>query len=355
MRRIYLDYASLTPVDKGVIKEMKKYMNEDFMNPSALYSSAVNSKKAIEKAKKIIADIIHAHPDEIVFTSGGTESNQLVLNNKINKKIIISSIEHSSIIENDNYIHIPVSKEGIIDLDKLKESITSDTTLVSIMLVNNEIGIIEPIHDIAKIVRDARKKFNSPFPLLHTDASQAGNSLELFVEKMGIDFMTLDGSKIYGPRGCGILFVKRNTMQIIRKGTENLPAIMGFAYALSKSQNNLQKENIRIKEIRDYFISEMMKLDKDIKINGSLKDSIPNILNISIPNIDSEFFVLQLDAKGIECSTKSACLRDQDESYVLKEIKADSKTSIRFSFGRFTKKTDIKKVIKEISKILQKR
>lgn len=344
MKRIYLDYASLTPIDKGVLKEMKKYSSEDYSNPSSIHASGIKAKKALEGARVRTAKVLHAHEDEIIFTSGGTESNHLALKGN---KVIISSTEHSSIIKQENTIKIPVDKNGLIDLEILKKSITSETTLVSVMMVNNEIGSIQPIQEIAKIVRDASKSFNKKI-FFHTDACQAFMHLPIYVEKLGIDFLTLDGAKIYGPRGVGMLYVKRGTLEIERAGTENLPGIMGFAYALELGEKMREKETVHVSNLKNFFFSELQKLNKDIKVNGSLEHSSAHILNISIPNIDSEFFVLQLDAKGIECSTKSACLRDEDESYVLKAIGANSKTSVRFSFGRMTTQRDLKVVLKII-------
>lgn len=353
MKRIYLDYASLTPIDKGVLKQINKFSKREYSNPSALYASAVKAKSAIEEAKQRIAKALHSHPDEIIFTSGGTESNHLILNNFLNKQIIISNIEHSSIIKHAGTINIPVNQNGQVDLDLLKKSITNETALVSIMMVNNEIGTIEPIAEIAKIVRDYRKSNNSPLPLLHTDASQAPIHLPIYVEKLGIDLLTLDGNKLYGPRGVGMLYVKRGSVDISRAGTENLPGIMAFAYALEIAEKMREKETKRILEFKEFFLSEIKKINKDIKVNGT--NTIPHILNISIPDIDSEFFVLQLDAKGIECSTKSACLHDEDESYVLKAIGANSADSVRFSFGRYTTKGELKKVLKVVKGVLVKK
>ncbi len=238
----------------------------------------------------------------------------------------------------------------------LKESLTPDTALVSIMTVNNEIGSIEPIHEIAKIVRDANKRMNTTI-LFHTDACQAPIHLPLYVEKLGVDMMSLDGHKIYGPRGVGMLYVKRSAqmeLKIERAGTENVPAIMGFVYALELAEKKREKEMKRISDLRDYFVEELKNIDSKIKINGSLENSIAHILNISLPIADSEFFILQLDARGIECSTKSACLRDEDVSYVLKAIGADSRISVRFSLGKYTTKSDIKRAVKAIAEILQK-
>ena len=348
MRRIYLDYASLTPIDKRVSKIVNKYSTGDYSNPSALYASAVNAKKAMEDAKVRIAKILHAHADEILFTSGGTESNQLAL---AGHKTLISEIEHSSIINQNATLKVSVTADGILDLEDLKKKITPDITLVSVMMVNNEIGTIQPIQDIAKIVRDYRKAHNTQYPLLHTDACQAFIHIPINLEKLGVDMLTLDGHKVYGPRGIGMLYVKRSAPRITRAGTENIPAIMGFATALEIAEKMREKETIRISEIKNYFIDNLK--DKKIQLNGSLEKTVPHILNISIPNIDNEFFVLQLDAKGIECSTKSACLKDSDESYVLKAIGANSKNSIRFSFGRFTKLSDIKKTLKITKNIVK--
>jgi cysteine desulfurase len=352
MKRIYLDYASLTPIDKRVAREITKYSTRNYGNPSALYASAVHSKKALVNARTRIAHILHAHPDEIFFTASGTEANNLGLRG-VSGHQVISAIEHTSIIETvgNKTTVVGVDSDGVINLEELKKAITAETTLVSIMLVNNEIGTIQPLADIAKIVRDARKKFGTDI-LLHTDACQAG-LLPLHVEKMGVDMMTLDGHKIYGPRGVGMLYVRRGVKLTplitgggqekgLRSGTENIPGIMGFALALEIADKLRDKEFKRHSELKKYFMSQL----KNIKINGAFEKTSPHILNISIPGIDNEFFVLKLDAKGIECSTKSACLRDEDESYVLKQIGADSRTSIRFSFGRETTKSDLKKVAK---------
>jgi cysteine desulfurase len=352
MKKVYLDYASLTPIDKKVAKFMKKYESMDYGNPSALYGSGVAAKKVLLESKEKIAKVIHAHVDEIIFTANGTEANELVLNMvPQGKQIIISDIEHSSIILNPNSIHIPVDKNGVVDLDQLKKAIMPDTFLISIMLVNNEIGTIEPITEIAKIVRHYRKANNSIYPLLHTDACQAFTTVPVNVEKLGVDLLTLDSHKTYGPRGVGMLYVKRG-IKITRGGTENIPGIAGFAFALENADKIRDKEVARLSELKTYFIDGLKKINLEIKVNADLTLTSAHIINISIPNIDNEFFLFQLDAKGIECSTKSACLKDEDESYVLKAIGADSSTSLRFSFGRYTTKSDIKYTLKTIENIL---
>jgi cysteine desulfurase len=389
VKRIYLDYASLTPVDKRVQKEIKKYSGVEYGNPSALYASAVSAKNAIANARTRVAEVLHAHADEIFFTASGTEANNIALRafgtaahgSQTGAHIVVSSIEHSSIIETaralekkgNKVTYISVNSNGLVDLENFKKSLTPETILVSVMLVNNEVGTIEPIQDIAKIVRDFRKKNNSVFPLLHTDACQA-SLLPLHVEKLGVDLITLDGHKIYGPRGVGMLYIRRSVLvglkiepvitgggqeKGLRSGTENVPGIMGFALALERTDALREKESRRLSALRTYFIDELKKKIPQAKVNGVNENPVhngatgglyeltsPHIVNVSIPGIDNEFFVLKLDAKGIECSTKSACLKDEDESYVLRAMDLDSSSSIRFSFGRETTKNDLKKVIK---------
>ena len=416
--RIYLDYASLTPVDTRVLREMGKFSTMDFANPSSLYMEGVAAKKALEDGRKRVAGFLHAHSDEIVFTSGGTEANGLALEGAgraarhtgIEKPhLIISAIEHSSVIEAANMMEkhgvevtrLGVDASGRISLDELKKSIKPNTFMVSIMTVNNEIGTIQPIREIAKIIRHARKGFSdkgreaklSTYPLFHTDAAQAALYGDLNMENFGVDLLTLDASKVYGPRGMGALYVKRGTPiepiiygggqeRGLRSGTENIPAIMGFAKALELATSERVKESARVSELRQILIEGLKAIRSDIFVNPAEIDAAegnggtspvlksakyskvttkvvtstksPHILNVSIPGIDSEFFVLQLDVRGIACSTKSSCLRDADESYVLKAIGANSSESVRFSFGRWTDKGDLKKALKAIKEILKK-
>ena len=397
MKRIYLDYASLTPIDPRVTRLMKKYSSSKYANPSSLYKEGVAAKKALAEGRQMVADYINSHADEIIFTAGGTEANNLAIRGVARSAvragvktphIIISEIEHSSIIETVDELEkhgcevtrLTVNKDGIISLDELKKVIRPNTVLVSIMMVNNEIGSVQPIKEIAKIVRNARKVSEaiskiSSYPLLHTDAAQALYE-EINMDNLGVDLLTLDGGKVYGPRGVGALYIKREILENkliesvfsgggqekgLRPGTENLPGIMGFAKAFELVKKEAVFRQLKTSEFRKMFIEGLIKIRPDIIINGNLNSGefqgiktpqAPHILNISIPGIDNEFFLFQLDAKGVACSTKSSCLRDEEESYVLKSIGADSKTSLRFSFGRFTKLGDIKKTLKVISKLL---
>ncbi len=379
-KRIYLDHASLTPIDPRVMREMKAYSGPEYANPSSIYKEGVTAKKALEKARASAASFLHAHQGEIVFTSGGTEANGLALEgagraahrNGIQKPhIIISAIEHSSIMETADMLEkhgvevtrIPVNAGGTVSAEEIRKAIKASTYMVSIMTVNNEIGTIQPIREIAKAVRWARTNVTKTrYPLFHTDAAQAMLYENLNVDQLGVDLMTLDGGKACGPRGIGALYVRRDTPieQIIygggqesglRSGTENIPAICGFAKALEIAAEEKAPETARLQELKRYFMAELLKIRPDIRANGAGPAS-PHILNVSIPGIDNEFFVLRLDAKGVAASTKSSCLRDMEGSYVLAAIGADSKASVRFSFGRWTKKGDLKAALKILAKTL---
>lgn len=377
-RRIYLDYASLTPIDRRVLAVMNKYSSNEYANPSSWYKEGVSAKKVLDVSRKSVAESIGAHADEIVFTSGGTESNNIAILGAIeslrsggleykNMHVITSAIEHSSVMEcflslkekGVEVDFIGVDSTGTVLLDELKKKIRPNTVLVSIMTVNNEVGSIQPIRDIAKIIRKVRK---DNLPILHTDASQAFLYNDIDMSKLGVDLLTLDGSKVYGPRGIGALYVRRDVSlkpiifgggqeKGLRSGTENVPSIAGFAKALEIVKAERQKEMVRIDSLRQIFIKGLNGLKKGITINGPENTYSPHILNVSIPNIDNEFFVLQLDAKGVACSTKSSCLRDEEESYVLRAMGLDSHNSVRFSMGRNTKESDIKRVLAYLKNI----
>jgi cysteine desulfurase len=366
------------------MREMKKFSAPKYANPSSWYKEGVAAKKVMEASREIVADFLHAHPDEIVFTSGGTEANNLAILGAfqvvkeaglLNPHLTISSIEHSSIMEIANMLEkhgcevtrLRVDRNGSIDLNELNRSIKPNTFMISIMTVNNEIGTVQPIREIAKIIRHTRKQNGGKYPLFHTDAAQAAIYNDLNVEKLGVDLLTLDGSKVYGPRGIGALYVKRGTpiKPIIfgggqesgmRSGTENLPGIAGFAKALEIAQSDDPTVQLfKVRNLRAMMIEGLRAIRPDIKVNGPAEgESVsPHILNVSIPGIDNEFFVLRLDANGIAVSTKSSCLRDEKESYVLKAMSGNSKESVRFSFGRWTKDRNIKKVLKIIARLVQ--
>lgn len=371
MKKVYLDYASLTPIDGKVFAFSKKYTGEDYMNSSSIHEPGISAKRVLKETREITAKAIGASADEIIFTGSGTEANNIALQPSSLQNIVISNIEHSSIMKKAEMLEkdgikvsrIKVLENGIIDLKSLKDAIGKETALVSVMLVNNETGVIQPIKEIARIIKEKKKEFNSLYPLFHTDACQAISTFKINARELGVDMMTLDSHKAYGPRGVGMLYIRRG-VEIkpimfggeqemgIRAGTENLPGIAGFAFALSLCEKNAEKENKRLASLKKYFIEGLRKINPEIKINGDLANSSPHILNISIPGIDAEFMVIKLSERGVFCSTKSACLYHEDESYVLKAMNADSKSSLRFSFGRNTKKNDLAFALKMIKDAL---
>jgi cysteine desulfurase len=381
-KKIYLDYASATPLEKDVLFVMNKIFKENFANSSAIHDLGVQSKNILSESRKNIAKIIDAHQNEIIFTSGSTESNNLAITGIITKNlphVITSNIEHSSVLEVFKYLtenklaevtYVPVERSGIIDPKKIKKVMRKETILVSVMYANNEIGTIQPIKEIAKEIRHFNK-LNNTKVLLHTDATQAINYLEINVEKLGIDMMSFNAGKIYGPKGIGALYIRRRTpvRKIIfggdqeygvRAGTENLASVVGFANALEITEKIKEKENKRLKKLQDYFIKKLQNLekDKDIVLNGDLENRLPNNINITIPKIPSDLLVIELSARGIMVSAKSACKSGEEgESYVIKAIKpeADQENgSIRFSLGRSTTKEDLDFTLKSLKEILTK-
>ncbi|MCF7835823.1 MAG: cysteine desulfurase [Candidatus Marinimicrobia bacterium] len=384
MKRVYLDHSATTPTDPSVKKAMDSFWCEDFGNASAIYEEGRVAKKAISEARLKVASILNAKADEIIFVAGGTESDNLAVlgsaraHSQKGKHIITSKIEHHAILhacdalQKDGFeiTEIGVDKDGIIDLKQLKNALRKDTVLVSVMLANNEIGTIQPIKEIAKIIRSFRKTNNikENFPFFHTDAVQTPSYLDLNVDKLGVDLMSLNGSKIYGPKGIGILYKKRGVKiepliygggqeNNFRSGTENIPAIVGFAKALELAQKTREKELEKQTKLRDYFIENILKMP-DTVLNGSQEDRLPNNINVSFRGVEGEAIVLYLDAKGISCSTGSACNSDSLEaSHVIRAIKRDSKYSngsVRFSMGKSTTKQDIDYVLEVLPGVIKK-
>jgi cysteine desulfurase len=336
----------------------------------------VEAFKQLESARGSVAKALEVHSEEIVFTSGGTESNNLAIKgiletwkekNLGTPHVITTTIEHPSIkellkkLEGKNLCrvtYINVDSEGIINLKELKESLTKETVLVSIMYVNNEIGTIQPISEVSKIVRAYRKDNNQVYPYIHTDACQAALFCPLRVPSLGIDLLTLDGSKIYGPRGCGILFVRRGvtlTPELFggdqekerRAGTENVASASGFAVALELAQKEKDAESKRISVLRDLALFSIQKAIPQVEVNGSMNNRVPNNINICLKGIDAEFAVLKLDVKGVCISSVTSCRtkKEDSSSYVIEAMgkKDCSKSSLRITLGRFTTKSDIKR------------
>lgn len=389
MKRIYLDNAATTPVDKRVEKSMRPYLRKEFGNPSALYREGVTARRAVDDARRSVAQMLSAHPDEIVFTGSGTESDNLailgVLNplggwtpKSVKPHIVTSAIEHPAVLEvckaleRDNIAdvtYVGVDERGVVNPKDVKEALRPETVLVSIMYANNEIGTVQPIREIAKVIRGWRKTHGSKYPYFHTDACQATNYLDMNVLRLGVDLLTFNGSKIYGPKGVGALFIKKGTDVApmiygggqengLRAGTENVHAIVGFAQACKIAEEMKEKETARLTDLRDYFIKNLLSNIPGSILNGDENERLPNNVNISIPNIDSEQLVIELDTKGVAASARSACKsRDYESSYVIMALgrkPLENEGGVRFSLGRDTKKKDIDYVLKVMPKIVEK-
>jgi len=382
--KVYLDNAATTPVDKKVLKAMQPYWSKNFGNPSSLYKLGQNTKRAIEKSRKDIADILSCAPNEIIFTGGGTASINLALKGVMqyfkleeDKKshLIVSSIEHPAVLNTAEYLGelgyevsiLPVNVDGLVELETLKKVIKSNTTLISVMMANNEVGTIQPIREIGKYLEKINKDRENKI-YFHTDACQAAGFLDINVNKLHIDLLTLNGSKIYGPKGIGILYVKQGTPlnplihgggqeNDLYSGTENIPGIVGLSTALKLVNNNKEKENKRLIKLREYLVSEIeSKIDKTI-FNGHRKKRLPNNVNISFIDVEGEAVLLYLDEIGIQISVGSACAsKDLDPSHVILALGCPYEVahgSIRFSLGKHTTKKNLKYVMKKLPGIIE--
>ncbi len=376
MKEIYLDHAATTYVDDEVKKEMDKYFSKIYGNPGSFNNAGLIAKNAVDDARDKIASILNCKPNEIIFTGSGTESINLaiqgVASNLKNKgrHIITSSIEHHSVLETCKYLekdgfeisYVNVDKNGIIKPEKIEKSIRKDTILITVMYANNEIGTIQPIKEISKIA----KKNNI---LMHTDACQAAGYLDINVNNLNIDLMSLNGSKIYAPKGIGILY-KKDNVKIkpliygggqefnLRSGTENVPGIVGIAKALELVQKNKEKETIRLIKLRDKLINGILKNIPKSFLNGDREKRLPNNVNISILDIEGESLILYLNEKKVYASTGSACSsKSLEPSHVILALGNSYEVahgSIRFTLGKRNKEEDINYVIKILPGIVKK-
>ncbi|MFA6273074.1 MAG: cysteine desulfurase family protein [Candidatus Paceibacterota bacterium] len=369
--RIYLDYAATPPATQAEPCEALRAGTALIGNSSSIHQEGVKAKKMLEIARRKTAAFFGGRPEEIIFTSGGTESNNLAIFGAIGtgKHAITTVIEHSSVLECFRELekrgvevdYLPVNNEGILELKILEKALRPETALVSVGYANGEIGVIQPIGKISKLLLDS--------VIFHIDASQAPLYLNCEKETLGADLITVDGHKIYGPLGAGALFIRRGIKlkplmfgggqeNGLRPGTENLPAIVGLADALESAKKNRGKESLRLTKLRDFFIAEIEKEIPNAILNGDRDKRLPNIINFSFSGKEAEFLALQLDAAGIAVATKSACLKNERESYVIKALGGDlnrATSSIRFSFGKDTKKSDLEYTVKVLRKLILRR
>ncbi len=368
-KQIYLDTGATTRVDPRVVESMQPYFNEKYGNASSAHSKGEEAKKALENSRKTIAKALNAKPEEIIFTSGGTESNNIAIksiaftNRDKGNHIITSKIEHDCILESCKWLekqdfkitYLDVDSEGFVKPEVLEKAITKDTILVSIIHGNNEIGTIQDL----KSLGDICKKHNVYF---HTDACQSFTKTDL--DSKDADLITLNAHKIHGPKGVGCLFVKQGTNIEawqhggghefgLRSGTENIPAIVGFAKAVEIANKN---HVIYMTKLRDQIISELLKIG-NAKLNGPKENRLCNNINICFKGIDAPSLGSKLDNKGISSSLASACSANNDElSHVLKAIglsNEDANSSIRLTLSRFTTQEDVDYAIKVISKTVK--
>ena len=400
-------------MDKRVKKAMEPFWMENFGNPNALYKEGLIARNAVETAREDAAKILGARAKEIIFTNGGTESDNLAifgvargnldiecpLGHSMSKfHIITTKFEHHAVLNSCKQLekqgfevtYLDVGKEGVVNPKDVAKALRPETVLVSIMYANNEIGTIQPIREIAKVIRSVKKKGGgnfvplrtdeegnptgtkippSFFPLFHTDACQAPGYLDLNVERLGVDLLTLNGSKIYGPKGIGLLYVKDGVKlqpllyggeqeRKLRPGTENVPAIAGLAEALKIADKDREKESARLVKLRDYFINRLLGEIPKTVLNGHPAQRLPNNINVSILDAEGESIVLYLDEAGVACSTGSACTSENLEpSHVIMALgkpHAYAHGAMRFSLGRSTTKKDVDYVMKVLPDIIKK-
>ncbi len=394
-KRFYFDYAATTPVDPGVVRAMQPYYSRIFGNPGSIHKFGQEASAAVFKARNAISKFINCDYREIIFTGSATEANNLAIigvvknfisKNKVKPRIITSQIEHESVLETckdlekenlAEVVYLPVSKDGIIDLKKLKSFLNERTVLVSIMYANNEVGSIQPIKEISEIIKEFKikhsklKNSETFFPLFHTDAAQAFNYVDCDVKSLGIDMMTLSSQKIYGPKGVGLLYIKNfgsffgekfispvifggGQEEGLRSGTENVPGIIGFSDAVKISFDLRKKESQRLFKLQQYFLGKLKNFN--FVLNGPKigEKRLPNNINIYFSG--KKDLIFKLDMAGFSVSAGSACsARMAKPSHVLKSMGfSDEKASesLRISFGRQTDKESIDKLFSVIKNIL---
>lgn len=373
MKRIYMDHAATTPVDQRVVEAMAPYFSEKYGNPSSLYSAAREAKMAMEEARAEIAALINAGPEEIIVTSGGTESNNLALKGTAFAKkkghIVTSAIEHHAILHPLKWLeergfkvtYLPVSEDGILDAESVADAIRKDTILISIMHANNEIGTIQPIGEIGNIAAERGIYF-------HTDAVQSVGKIPVDVEKMKIGMLSISSHKLYGPKGVGALYLRKGVKidpllhgggheRKRRSGTENVSGIVGLGKACEISKKEMGKEGKRLTQLRDRLIKNVLKIENSW-LNGHPKKRLPGNANFGFKFIEGESIILELDFNGIMANTGSACSTSSlKPSHVLTAIGLRPEYthgSLRATLGRQNTKEEVDYVIETLSKVVSR-
>lgn len=372
----YLDNSATTVCEPGVVEKVVQMMSVVFGNPSAMHNKGVEAENYVKEAKEMIAKTLKVQEKEIIFTSGGTESNNLAImgcaaaNHRMGKHLITTKIEHPSVgnvmkhMEEEGFevTYLPVDKNGIVKLHKLREALRPDTMLVSVMHVNNEIGAVQPIEEISKIV-----KANNPATLFHVDAIQGYGKYRIYPKKMGVDLLSVSGHKIHGPKGVGFLYCDSKVkikpiifgggqQKDLRSGTENVPGIVGLAEAAREIYTDFEAKIDRLYEVKAYFVEKLAELD-NVKINGLTgKDSAPHVVSVSFPGVRSEVLLHSLEDREVYASAGSACASNKPAvSATLKAIDAPKEhlgSTLRFSFSVHTTKEEIDYCIEVLKGLL---
>lgn len=374
MDRIYLDHAATTPIRPEVLEAMLPFFTDRFGNPSSIHSFGMEAREAVEESRRQVADLIGARPEEIVFTSGGTEADNLAITGIFraaegkDNHIITSRIEHHAVIETCRFLsrqgaevtYLPVDQYGIVDPDEVRKAITPKTILISIMHANNEVGTIEPIAEIGRIARE----HGIPF---HTDAVQTAGHIPARVNELGVDLLAISAHKLYGPKGMGALYIRKGTKIVPllhggeqehrrRAGTENVPGIVGLGKAAELARDELEAETAHLIPLRTRLIEGLMARIEHITLNGHPSRRLPNNVNVSMDFIEGESVVINLDLAGIAASTGSACSSaDAEPSHVLLALgvpRQRAHGSVRFTLGRNTTAEEIDRVIEVLPPIV---
>ncbi|MBE0431197.1 MAG: cysteine desulfurase NifS [Dehalococcoidia bacterium] len=374
MKRIYLDHAATTPTDPDVVQAMLPYFTDSFGNPSSLYSYGQEAREAVEEARARVAELIGASSEEIVFTSGGTEADNLALkgvayaNEHRGNHIITTSIEHHAVLEAAGFLEkqgfaitrLPVDGYGLVDPRDFRKAITDKTILISVMHASNEVGTIQPVEEIGSIAREAGVCF-------HSDAVQTVGHIPLNVHELKVDLLSLSAHKLYGPKGVGALYVRKGTRLVSimqggeqergrRAGTENTPGIVGLGKAVEIAGHETAEEAERLRRLRDKLIGGMLDTMEHVRLNGHPTRRLPNNVNVSIGFVEGEAVLLNLDLEGICASTGSACSSSSSEpSHVLLALGLPSEQahcSLRFSLGRENTDEHVERVLKVLPPIV---
>jgi len=376
MKRIYLDHAATTPAHPDVVQAMLPYLAEAFGNPSSIYSYGQEARRAIEEARTKVAELIGARPEEITFTSGGTEANNFALkgvayaNESKGNHIITTAVEHHAVLEPCKFLekrgftitYLPVDKYGLVDPDDVRRAIIATTVLISVMHANNEVGTIEPVEEIGNIAKDAGIYF-------HSDAVQTAGHIPVNVDKLNVDLLSISAHKFYGPKGVGALYIRKGTSLVSfmhggeqekrrRAGTENVPGIVGLGKAAELAGREMGKEAERQAYLRDKLIKGLMEKIDHMRLNGHPTKRLPNNVNISVDFVEGESMLLNLDLEGICASTGSACSSASLEpSHVLRALgipPEQAHSSLRFTLGRDNTEADVKRVLEVLPRIVGK-